>query len=94
MLAIAVLVGASAAVCGPISFVGLVVPHIARFFTGADHRWLLPFAALLGSSLVLLADIAGRLVARPAEVQVGVMLAMVGAPFFIALVRRRKLVRL
>lgn len=94
VLAIAVLVGASAAVCGPISFVGLVVPHVARFFTGADHRWLLPFAALMGSSLVLLADIAGRLVARPAEVQVGVMLAMVGAPFFIALVRRRKLVRL
>nr|WP_243795470.1 iron ABC transporter permease [Saccharopolyspora gloriosae] len=94
VLAIAVLVGASAAVCGPISFVGLVVPHIARYFTGADHRWLLPFSALLGSSLVLLADIVGRMVARPAEVQVGVMLAMVGAPFFIALVRRRKLVRL
>lgn len=94
VLAIAVLVGASAAVCGPISFVGLVVPHIARYFTGADHRWLLPFSALLGSSLVLLADVVGRMVARPAEVQVGVMLAMVGAPFFIALVRRRKLVRL
>lgn len=94
LLAIAVLVGGAAAVCGPISFVGLVVPHIARFFTGSDHRWLLPFSALLGASLVLLADVVGRLVARPAEVQVGVMLAMVGAPFFIALVRRRRLVRL
>ncbi|GAB3296761.1 FecCD family ABC transporter permease [Parasphingorhabdus pacifica] len=94
ILAIAVLVGGAVAVCGPIGFVGLVVPHVARFFTGADYRWLLPFAALLGSSLVLLADIAGRLVARPSEIQVGVMLAMVGAPFFIALVRRRKLVRL
>lgn len=94
VLAIAVLVGASAAVCGPLSFVGLVVPHVARFFTGADHRWLLPFAGVLGASLVLLADVVGRMVARPAEVQVGVMLAMVGAPFFIALVRRRRLVRL
>lgn len=92
--AIAVLVGASVAVCGPISFVGLVVPHVVRFLTGADHRWLLPFSALLGASLVLLADVVGRVVARPSEIQVGVMLAMVGAPFFIVLVRRRKLVRL
>ncbi|MEY8041591.1 iron ABC transporter permease [Saccharopolyspora cebuensis] len=92
--AIAVLVGGATAVCGPIAFVGLIVPHVARFFTGADYRWLLPFAGLLGASLVLVADIAGRLVARPGEVQVGVMLAVVGAPFFIALVRRRKLVRL
>lgn len=92
--AIAVLVGGAVAICGPIGFVGLVVPHVARFFAGADYRWLLPFAGLLGACLVLLADIAGRLVARPGEVQVGVMLALVGAPFFIALVRRRKLVRL
>ncbi|GAA2791186.1 iron ABC transporter permease [Saccharopolyspora taberi] len=92
--AIAVLVGSAVAICGPIGFVGLVVPHVARYFTGADYRWLLPFAALLGASLVLLADVAGRLVARPAEVQVGVMLAVIGAPFFIGLVRRRKLVRL
>jgi iron complex transport system permease protein len=92
--AIAVLVGAAVAVCGPMAFVGLVVPHVARMFAGADYRWLLPFSALMGASLVLLADVAGRVVARPSEVQVGVMLAMVGAPFFIALVRRRKLVRL
>lgn len=91
---IAVLVGGAVAICGPIGFVGLIVPHVARFFTGADYRWLLPFAGLLGASLVLLADVLGRIVARPSEVQVGVMLAMVGAPFFIALVRRRKLVRL
>ena len=92
--AIAVLVGGAVAVCGPIAFVGLVVPHVARTFAGADYRWLLPFAAMLGASLVLLADVAGRVVARPSELQVGVMLAMIGAPFFIALVRRRKLVRL
>lgn len=92
--AIAVLVGGAVAVCGPIAFVGLVVPHIARLFAGADYRWLLPFAALIGASMVLLADVAGRVVASPAEVQVGVMWAMIGAPFFIVLVRRRKLVRL
>ncbi|MGP4021474.1 FecCD family ABC transporter permease [Saccharopolyspora sp. 5N708] len=91
---IAILVGGSVAICGPIGFVGLIVPHVARFFTGADYRWLLPFAGLMGASLVLLADVLGRIVARPSEVQVGVMLAMVGAPFFIALVRRRKMVRL
>ncbi|MCI2423408.1 iron ABC transporter permease [Saccharopolyspora sp. K220] len=91
---IAILVGGSVAICGPIGFVGLIVPHVARFFTGADYRWLLPFAGLMGGSLVLLADVLGRVVARPSEVQVGVMLAMVGAPFFIALVRRRKMVRL
>ncbi|MHA6802071.1 FecCD family ABC transporter permease [Salinifilum ghardaiensis] len=94
ILAIAVLVGGAVALCGPIGFVGLIVPHVARFFTGADYRWVLPFSALLGGAVVLLADVVGRVVARPAEVQVGVMLAMVGAPFFIALVRRRKLVRL
>lgn len=94
IVAIAVLVGGAVALCGPIGFVGLIVPHVARFFTGADYRWVLPFSALLGGAVVLLADVVGRVVARPAEVQVGVMLAMVGAPFFIALVRRRKLVRL
>ncbi|SDP95490.1 iron complex transport system permease protein [Actinopolyspora xinjiangensis] len=92
--AIAVLVGGAVAMCGPISFVGLVVPHIARYFAGPDHRWLLPFAALGGACLVLLADLVGRVVSRPSEIQVGVMLAMIGAPFFIALVRRRRLMRL
>ncbi|SDK32724.1 iron complex transport system permease protein [Actinopolyspora mzabensis] len=92
--AIAVLVGSAVAMCGPISFVGLVVPHIARYFAGPDHRWLLPFAALGGACLVLLADLVGRVMARPSEIQVGVMLAMIGAPFFIALVRRRRLMRL
>lgn len=92
--AIAVLVGSAVAMCGPIGFVGLVVPHLARFFAGADYRWLLPFAAIGGSCLVLYTDLVGRVVARPSEIQVGVMLAMIGAPFFIALVRRRRLVRL
>jgi iron complex transport system permease protein len=92
--AITILVGASVAVCGPIGFVGLVVPHGVRLLTGPDHRWVLPGSALAGAVLVLLADVVGRVVARPAEVEVGVMLALVGAPFFIGLVRRRKVVRL
>ncbi|MGW5382608.1 FecCD family ABC transporter permease [Nocardia sp. NPDC003963] len=94
LAAITILVGASVAVCGPIGFVGLVVPHAVRVVTGPDYRVLLPFSALAGAILVLVADTAGRLVARPGEVEVGVMLALIGAPFFIYLVRRRKLVRL
>ncbi|GGO13852.1 iron ABC transporter permease [Micromonospora parathelypteridis] len=92
--AIMLLTGAATAACGPIGFVGLVVPHLARALTGPDHRWLLPFAGLLGVVAVLLADVAGRLVARPAEVQTGIVLAVAGAPFFIWLVRRVRLVQL
>ncbi|SHE74821.1 FecCD family ABC transporter permease [Streptoalloteichus hindustanus] len=94
IVAITLLTGSAVAVCGPISFVGLVVPHIARAVVGSDYRWILPYSGLLGAMMLLLADVAGRVVARPGELQVGIMLAVVGAPFFIALVRRRKLVRL
>ena len=92
--AITLLTGAATAACGPIAFVGLVVPHIARAVTGPDHRWLIPYSALLGAVFLLLADVLGRVVARPGELQVGIVLAVVGAPFFIALVRRRRLVQL
>jgi iron complex transport system permease protein len=94
LLAITLLTGAATAGCGPIAFVGLVVPHVARAVTGPDHRWLIPFSGLLGVVFLLLADVLGRVVARPGELQVGIVLAVVGAPFFIALVRRRKLVSL
>jgi iron complex transport system permease protein len=90
MVAVTLLTGAVAAVAGPIMFVGLVIPHIARFFTGPDHRWLLPYSMVLAPCLVLAADITGRLVTRPAETQVGIVVALLGAPFFIALVRRRR----
>jgi iron complex transport system permease protein len=93
-VAITLLAGGATAACGPIGFVGLVVPHVVRAFTGPDHRWLLPASGLLGAVLLLSADVVGRLVARPGELQVGIVLALVGAPFFIALVRRRKLVTL
>ncbi|NLV80067.1 MAG: iron ABC transporter permease [Rhodococcus sp.] len=91
---ITILTGAATAACGPIAFVGLIVPHIARAITGPDYRWLVPYAGLLGGVLLVLADVIGRIVVRPGELQVGIVLALVGAPFFIALVRRRKLVSL
>jgi iron complex transport system permease protein len=90
IVAVTLLTGAAVAVAGPIMFVGLVIPHIARFITGPDHRWLLPYAMVLAPCLLLAADVIGRLVTRPAETQVGIVVALLGAPFFIALVRRRR----
>ncbi|MDF5753313.1 iron ABC transporter permease [Spongiactinospora sp. TRM90649] len=92
--AVTLLTGASVAACGAVAFVGLVVPHLARPLSGPDHRWLLPYSGLIGAALLLFADVIGRMVARPGELEVGVVLALIGAPFFIALVRRRKPVRL
>ncbi len=94
LVAITLLAGAAVAACGPIGFVGLVVPHVARALTGPDHRWLLPAAGLTGAVLLLTADVIGRVVVRPGELQVGIVLALVGAPFFVFLVRRRRLVAL
>ncbi|WP_222264704.1 FecCD family ABC transporter permease [Modestobacter marinus] len=94
LAATTLLTGAATAACGPIAFVGLVVPHVARAITGPDHRWLVPYAGLLGAVSLLVADVLGRVVARPGELQVGIVLAVVGTPFFVALVRRRRLVQL
>lgn len=85
-----VLCGASTAVAGPILFVGLVVPHVCRLLVGVDHRWLLPFSALSGAVLLTAADVVGRVVARPAEIDVGILTGIIGAPFFIHIVRRQK----
>lgn len=93
-LAVIVCSGAAVAAAGPIGFVGLTVPHVARAICGPDYRWILPWSLLLGPSLLLGADVVGRLVARPGELQVGIVTAFIGAPFFIALVRRRKLAEL
>lgn len=84
------LCGATTAVCGPIGFVGLVVPHACRLLVGVDHRWLLPFSALGGAILLTGADIVGRLAARPSELEVGIVTALIGGPFFIFIVRRQK----
>jgi iron complex transport system permease protein len=94
LVAITLLSGAATAACGPIAFVGLVVPHACLAFTGPDHRWLIPASGLAGAVLLLVADVVGRVVVRPGELQVGIVLALVGAPFFIALVRRRRLAAL
>ncbi|WP_152349215.1 FecCD family ABC transporter permease [Brevibacterium sp. CFH 10365] len=85
-----VLCGAATAVAGPIGFLGLVIPHACRLLIGVDHRWLLPFSAVTGAGLLTASDILGRIVARPAELDVGILTALIGAPFFIAIVRRQK----
>lgn len=85
-----ILCGAATAVAGPIAFVGLVVPHLCRLLVGPDHRWLLPFSALAGAALLLASDVLGRIVARPEEIEVGIVTALLGAPFFIWIVRRQK----
>ncbi|MBP5865706.1 iron chelate uptake ABC transporter family permease subunit [Streptomyces scabiei] len=99
VVAVTLLTGGAVAVIGPVVFVGLVVPHIARVLAqlagiGPDHRWLLPLSAVLAPCLLLAADIAGRLIARPTEIQAGILVAFLGGPFFIALVRRRRLAEL
>ncbi|MFJ4550771.1 FecCD family ABC transporter permease [Streptomyces sp. NPDC088817] len=94
MLAATVLCGAATAACGPIVFVGLMVPHVVRSFTGPDLRWILPYATILSPVLLLGADVVGRVVARPAELQVGVVTAIIGGPVFILLVRRRRTAQL
>lgn len=93
-LAAVILAGAATAAAGPITFVGLTVPHVARAITGPNYRWILPYSMLLAPILLLSSDILGRIIAPPGEVQVGIVTAFVGAPFFIALVRRRKLATL
>ena len=83
-------VGAGVAVTGVIGFVGLVVPHLCRLLVGVDHRWLLPFSALAGAALLVGSDILGRILARPSELDVGIVAAFIGAPFFIWIVRHAR----
>lgn len=91
---VAVLCGAATAGCGPIVFVGLIVPHIARAICGPDYRWILAYSLVLSPIVLLVADIIGRVVVSPGELQVGVVLGVLGAPAFIALVRYRNLAEL
>ncbi|GAB4064915.1 iron chelate uptake ABC transporter family permease subunit [Angustibacter speluncae] len=90
LASVVLLCGAATALVGPIAFVGLVVPHVARFLVGPDYRWLVPLSALLGPALLLAGDVVGRLVARPAEVEAGLVVAVVGAPVLVLLVRTSK----
>ncbi|AFZ17526.1 FecCD family ABC transporter permease [Allocoleopsis franciscana] len=86
-ISVVLLAGSAVAAAGPIGFIGLVVPHIVRFFVGFDYRWILPYSAVFGAILLLVADIAARLLLKPQELPVGVMTALLGTPFFIYLAR-------
>lgn len=90
LAAATLLAAAATAAVGPIAFVGLAVPHLVRALVGSDHRWQLPLALILGAALLLAADVAARIVARPEELMVGVVTAFVGAPFLLAAVRKGK----
>ncbi|MBH5334178.1 iron chelate uptake ABC transporter family permease subunit [Streptomyces pactum] len=94
MVATTLLCGAATAACGPIAFVGLMVPHIVRALTGPDMRWIMPYAATLSPVLLLGSDIIGRIAVRPSELQVGVVTTLIGGPVFIFLVRRRRMAQL
>ena len=89
VLSVTLLCGAATAAAGPIGFVGLTVPHVARSITGPDQRWVLPYSMVLAPILLLSADIVGRVIARPGEIEAGIVTAFVGAPVFILLARRR-----
>ncbi len=88
LIIVVLLAGGSVAVAGPIGFIGIVVPHIARKIIGIDHRYLLPYSGLLGAILLLAADVGARYVIMPQEVPVGVMTAVIGVPFFIYIARK------
>ncbi|MDI2129655.1 iron chelate uptake ABC transporter family permease subunit [Yinghuangia seranimata] len=90
--AVTLLCGAATAACGPLVFVGLILPHAVRAFTGPDLRTVLPYCAVLTPAVLLLADVLGRLVARPSEIQVGIVCSVVGGVFFLVLLRRVKAV--
>ncbi|WP_246616525.1 FecCD family ABC transporter permease [Thaumasiovibrio subtropicus] len=90
-IAVIVLAGAATSAAGPISFVGLTAPHIARLLVGPGHDWLLPYAMVIAAILLLGADIAGRIIGHPSEIGVGIMVALIGGPFFVFLVRRWKI---
>ena len=90
-VAVTLLCGAATAAAGPIGFVGLAVPHVARLIVGPDQRWVLPYTLVLSPILLIGSDTLGRVIGSPGEVQVGIVTAFVGAPVFLALCRRRKL---
>lgn len=90
ILAVTLLAGGATAAAGPIGFIGLMIPHIARWIVGPDQRWILSYSVILSPILLLVSDVLGRVVMKPGELQVGVVTAFVGAPVLIALVRRKK----
>ncbi|GHJ57938.1 iron ABC transporter permease [Nocardioides sp. OK12] len=92
VLAVVLLCGSAVSMVGPIAFVGLAVPHLARALVGPDHRWIVVLSALLGPVLLIAADVVGRLVVRPGELEAGLVVALVGAPVLLLIVRRSRAV--
>lgn len=90
IVAVTLLAGSATALTGGVGFVGLMVPHVVRWFTGPDQRWVLAYSALAAPILVVLSDVLGRVVVPSGELPVGIVTAVVGAPILIVLVRRRK----
>ncbi|WEK60853.1 MAG: iron chelate uptake ABC transporter family permease subunit [Candidatus Microbacterium colombiense] len=90
IIAVTLLAGAATAAAGPIGFVGLMVPHVVRWFTGPDQRWIIPFSAVGAALLLLTSDVVGRVILAPQELEVGIVTAFVGAPVLILLARRTK----
>ena len=90
VLAVTLLAGGATAIVGPVSFLGLMVPHVARWISGPDQRWIIGLTVLLAPVLLLTADVLARVVLWPGEMPVGIVTAFVGAPVLVALVRRRK----
>lgn len=90
IIAVTLLAGTSVAAAGPIAFVGLMIPHIARWFTGPDQRWVLTYSMIIGPTFLLFADVVGRIVLPSGELRVGIVTALLGAPLLIALVRRER----
>jgi iron complex transport system permease protein len=93
-LAVTLLCGGATAIAGPIAFVGLTVPHAARAIAGPDQRRVLAYSAVFAPILLISADVIGRVVVRPSELEVGIVTALIGAPVFIALVRHRRIAQL
>ncbi len=94
MLAVVVLAGAATAAAGPLAFVGLTAPHVARRLVGPAHRALIPASMLIAALLLLAADVLGRVIAWPSEIGVGIMAALIGGPCFVALARQRRIAHL
>jgi iron complex transport system permease protein len=88
-ISVVVLAGSSVAIAGPIGFVGLIVPHVVRFYIKTDYRWILPYSAILGAIFLLMSDVASRVLLKPQELPVGIMTAIVGSPFFVYLAKSK-----
>ncbi|WP_410772425.1 FecCD family ABC transporter permease [Fontibacillus sp. BL9] len=85
-----ILAGSAVSVVGPVGFVGLIIPHLTRYLVGVDYRWIIPCSAVLGSLLVVLADLAARMINPPYEVPIGALISLIGVPFFLYLARKER----